>query len=206
MPVIPLAIMAGGAIISHYANKKATADAQKRSPEEAIDVKGAQGAAGTSVAKGTEALDTGAETQKPATSFYDTLLHGNRAQQSQAVAAPTAKITDVYAGATRNLEQQGVRGAQKDVATANLNKDRASNIAGLVTGVQPAAASALTSIGEVQQNRGAGQVQGGGSTYSNLLGAGQTNRQKAQEAGTSAASSVGKLASTAADLYSSYKG
>lgn len=204
MPVVPLAIMAGGAIISHYANKKAKADAEKRSPEEAIDVKGGQQAAATSVGKGTEALDTGAETQKPATSYFDTLLHGNRAQQSQATAAPTAKITDVYSGAQRGLEQQGVRGAQKDVASATLNKDRASSISSLVTGVQPAAASALTSIGQTQQQRGASMVQGGGSTYSNLLGPGQANRVQANQKGTDAANSVGKLATTAADLYSSW--
>lgn len=206
MPVVPLAIMAGGAIISHFANKKATADAQKRSPEEATALAGGQQAAGTEVGKGTEALDTGAETQKPATSYFDTLLHGNRAQQSQAVAAPTAKITDVYAGAQRGLDQAGVRGAQKDVASAGLNKDRASSISGLVTGVQPAAANALTSIGQVQQQRGAGMVAQGGATYSNLLGQGQGNRQEAQKSGTSAAASVGALATSAADVYTKWQG
>jgi hypothetical protein len=202
MPVVPLAIMAGGAIISHYAAKKAKADAIKRSPEEMKDVEGGQGAAATSVKTGTEALATGAETQKPATSYFDTLLHGNRAQQSQATAAPTAKISDVYSGAQRGLEQQGVRGAAKDVASANLNKDRASSISGLVTGVQPEAANTLTRIGENQQNRGAGQVQGGGGTYSNLLGAGQANRVQANAAGTSAAASVGSMATSLAKMYS----
>lgn len=204
MPVVPLAIMAGGAIISHFANKKATADAQKRSPEEATALAGGQGAAGTEVGKGTEALETGAETQKPATSYFDTLLHGNRAQQAQATAAPTARLTDVYSGAERGLEHSGVRGAAKDVASANLTRDKASGIAGLVTGVQPAAASALTSIGQVQQQRGAGMVAAGGNTYSNLLGQGQSNRQEAQKSGTSAAAAVGSLATSAADVYSKW--
>jgi hypothetical protein len=207
MPVVPLAIMAGGAIISHYAAKSAAAAAAKRSPEELTAQGGAQTGAAKLQTAGSAALDTGAETQRPATTYYDTLLHGNRAQMSQAVAAPTAKITDVYAGATRNLEQSGVRGAQKDVASADLAKNRASAISGLVTGVQPVAANALTSIGETQQARGASMVASGNNTYSNLLGIGQANRVQSNKAGTDAAASVGALATSAAGVYTDwYKG
>ena len=201
MPVVPLAIMAGGAIISHYAAKKATADAQKRSPEELADVTGAQGGPATLQKAGGEQLATGAATQAPATSYFNTLLSGNRAQQSQAVAAPTAKITDIYGGAERNLEQSGVRGAAKDVASADLNKGRASAISGLVSGVQPAAASALTSIGQTQQAQGAGMVGAGSNIYGGLLGAGQQNRQEAQKAGTATAGAIGSIATSAAKLY-----
>jgi hypothetical protein len=204
MPVVPLAIMAGGAIISHYANKKATADAAKRSPEETA----AQGAASTGATtlqdKGAESMTTGADTQRPATNYYDTLLRGDRASAAQATAAPAARITDIYSGAQKNLEQQGVRGAQKDVASADLNKNRASSLAGLVTGVQPAAAAALTSIGQTQQAQGIGATTSGNSTFTNLLGQGQQNRQAAQPAGTSAAASVGSLATGAAKLYTDW--
>lgn len=204
MPVIPLAVMAGGAIISHYANKKATADALKRTPEEQQAVKGAQGGAGTLMTHGTEELQTGAETQKPATSYFDTLLHGNRAAQSQAVAAPTAGVQDVYRGAERNLERGGVRGAAKDVATAELGRGRASQIAGLVTGVQPAAAQTLTGIGQTQQAQGAGQVGSANSTYEGLLGQGAANRSQANQKGTNAAASVGSLATSAAGVASDW--
>jgi hypothetical protein len=204
MPVIPLAIMAGGAIISHYANKSAAAAAAKRSPEENTALSGAQTGAAKLGASGAAQLDTGAETQKPATNYYDTLLHGNRAQMGEAVAAPTAKITDVYAGAQRGLDQAGVRGAQKDVASADLVKNQASAISGLVTGVQPAAAGALTSIGQTQQAQGAGMVASGNQTYSNILGQGQQNRQAAQPAGTAAASAVGSLATSAAKVYTDW--
>jgi hypothetical protein len=200
MPVIPLAVMAGGAIISHFASKKATADAQQRSPEEQTALAGATGGAATLKAAGTEQLATGAETQKPATNYFQTLLHGNRAQQAEATAAPTARITDVYSGAQRGLEQAGVRGAAKDVASSNLNRDRASNIAGLVTGVQPAAASALTSIGQTQQAQGAGMVGSASNTYGNILGQGQANRTQAQKAGTAAASAVGDITTSAAKV------
>lgn len=204
MPVIPLAVMAGGAIISHYANKSATAAAQKRSPEEATSLAGAQGGAATLTSHGSEELATGAATQKPATSYFDTLLHGNRAAQAQAVAAPTAGVQDVYRGAERGLERSGVRGAAKDVASADLNRGKASQIAGLVTGVQPAAAQTLTGIGQTQQAQGAGMVGNANSTYEGLLGQGQTNRVNAQKAGTSAAASVGALATSAAGVASDW--
>lgn len=200
MPVVPLAVMAGGAIISHYANKSATNAAMQRSPEEAAALSGAQAGAGTLTGKGKEDLTTGADTQRPATNYYDTLLRGNRAQQAQATAAPAARISDIYSGAARGLDQAGVRGASRDVAMGELNRQRASSLAGLVTGVQPAAAAALTSIGETQQNRGAGEVSSANSTYSNLLGQGYQNREQAMKAGTSAANSVGQLTTSAAKL------
>ena len=204
MPVVPLVIMAGGAIISHYANKSAAAAAAKRSPEENTALSGAQTGAAKLQGSGAASIDTGVETQKPATNYYDTLLHGNRAEMSGAVAAPTAKITDVYAGAQRGLDQAGVRGAQKDVASADLNKNRAASISSLVTGVQPAAASALTSIGQTQQAQGAGMVGSSNNTYGNILGQGAQNRQQAAPAGTAAASAVGSLATTAAKVYTDW--
>lgn len=196
MPVVPfLPLIASGAsaLGGAFAAKKAQAAAQKRSPEELAALTGAQGAAGTLSTGGKEALTTGAETQAPATNYFKTLLSGNRAQQSQAVAAPTAAISDIYSGASRNLEQSGVRGAQKDVATADLGRQRAGQIAGLVTGVQPAAANALTSIGQVQQQRGAGMTAQAGATYSNLLGQGSINREYARGEGEKAGDRIGSL-------------
>lgn len=204
MPVVPIAIMAGGAIISHFAAKKATSDAMQRSPEELAAQGGASAGAASLQKSGTEGIATGAETQKPATSYFDTLLRGNRAQQAQATAAPTARITDVYSGAERGLEKSGVRGAARDVASADLTRNKAGAIAGLVSGVQPAAANALTSIGQTQQAQGASMVASGNNTYSGLLGMGQQNRQKANEAGTSAASSIGQLATGASKVYSDW--
>lgn len=200
MPVIPLAVMAGGAIISHYAAKSATNSAMQRTPEEQTALTGAQTGAKTLQTGGADALATGADTQRPATNYYDTLLRGDRAAQAQATAAPAARISDIYSGAARGLDQSGVRGAAKDVASADLNKNRASSLAGLVTGVQPAAAQALTSIGETQQNRGASMIHSANSTYSDLLGAGQKNRQAAQVAGTNTANSIGQLTTGAAKI------
>lgn len=84
---------------------------------------------------------------RPALSYYDTLLRGSRGAQAQAVAAPTAQLTDLYRGAARGIERSGIRGGGRDVALAELSRDRANQIGQLTTGVQPMAAGALASLG-----------------------------------------------------------
>jgi hypothetical protein len=193
-PFIPAIGSAIGGIIG---GRKATAAAQKRSPEEATALTGAQGA-GTALgaqgssqfATGTGMVKAGQSTLAQPTNYYSRLLSGNRALQSQAVAAPRAAITDTYRGAERNLERSGVRGAARDVASAELGRSRAGAISSLITGVQPGAASALTAIGENQTGMGAG-IAGQGSSatsasggiFGNLLGQGTQNRVYARGEG-----------------------
>lgn len=190
---IPLAIqgasMIGGAIASRRAQKKA----MERSPEEAVDVSGAQGAGKQLAGAGTALTTTGMETQAPATGYFSSLLRGNRAMQSQAVAAPTAAVRDVYRGAERNLERSGVRGAARDVAKSELGRERASRISSLVTGVQPAAAEALTGIGQQQINQGLGATANAGTLFSNLLPQGFQNRAYARQEGEHAGQQWGSL-------------
>jgi len=187
--IIQGASMVGGAIASKRAQKKA----QERSPEEMIDVGGAQQAAGGLQQAGAALTETGQDTQRPATNYFSTLLRGNRAQQSQAVAAPTAAVQDIYRGAERNVERSGMRGAQADVAKGELGRERASQISSLVTGVQPAAANALTSIGQTQTQQGLGATGNAGSIYSNLLPQGAQNRMYAREEGQKAGETMGKM-------------
>lgn len=193
MPVVPFLPLAASAIGGIFAGKKATQAAMTRSPEEQQALGGAQGAAGTLATTGAGLLKTGQETQAPATSYFDTLLRGNRAQMAGATAAPRAAITDVYRGAERGLEHSGVRGAQRDVASADLGRQKASQISSLVTGVQPQAAAALTGIGQTQISQGGAQTGAAGSLYSNLLGQGTENRKYARKEGEKTGSSFGGL-------------
>lgn len=193
MPVIPFIPLAASAVGSIFAGKKATQAAMNRSPEEQQALGGAQGAAGNLTKTGSSLIQTGQETQAPATSYFDTLLRGNRAQMAGATAAPRAAITDVYRGAERGLEHSGVRGPQRDVAAADLNRQRASQISSLVTGVQPAAASALTGIGQTQIGQGAPMLGQAGGIYSGLLGQGASNRRYAREEGEKTGAGFGGL-------------
>lgn len=79
-------------------------------------------------------------------SYYSRLLGGNRGQMALATAGPRAAIQDLYRGATNNVDRGMARGGERDLQKATLNRDRASKLAGLVTGVQPMAASQLGAL------------------------------------------------------------
>ncbi len=193
MPAAPLIIYGISAAASAYAAKKAQDAAGKRSTEEQAALTGAQGTAGALSQTGQGLVTAGQATQAPATNYFTSLLQGNRAQQSQAIAAPRAALTDVYRGAEQNLTHSGIRGPQRDLASAELGRQRAGQIGGLVTGVQPAAASALTQIGQTQTGQGAPMLGQAGSIYSGLLGQGARNREYARGEGEKAGAGYGGL-------------
>lgn len=204
VPFIPAIASTIGGIIG---GKKATSSAQARSPEESLALTGGQQTAGMLNRVGTQQIGAGQAltregqtTLAQPTNYYSRLLYGNRAAQSQAVAAPRAAISDVYRGAERGLERSGVRGAARDVATGELNRQRAGQISSLITGVQPQAAEALTGIGQYQMGAGAGLTGQGigaegtaGGIFGNLLGQGAQNRVYAREEGEKFGSSFGGL-------------
>lgn len=201
----PWIIKGGAALGGALFGKHAQNAAQKRSGEEQQALGGAQNAAGGMLQsggqlmqRGTGITDTGLTSLGQAGNYWSSLLGGNRAQMAQATAGPRAALTDVYRGAQRGLEHSGVRGAQRDVASAELNRDRASKIAGLTTGIQPMAAQALTDVGARQAatglsttETGGNLAQSAGSLYSNLLGQGQANRVYARREGENAGRSIG---------------
>ena len=190
-PAIPAIIKGGAAIGGALLGRKAQSSAQKRSAEEQVDVSGAQNAGTGLMQAGAQQVAAGQPAQAKASTYYQTLLRGNRAQQSQAVAAPMAAVTDIYRGAERNLERSNIRGAARDVASAELGRQRASQMASLVTGVQPAAAAALENIGTTQVNQGMAGVESGGQLFSQLLPYGQQNRVYARGEGEKAGKAIG---------------
>src|SRR3990167_4047292 len=191
MPAIPLIIWGAQTGIGAYMSHRAQKNAEKRSAEEQAALGGAQGAGGALArlgqglyGQGTGLARQGQQTLAQPTNYFSRLLGGNRALASQAIAGPRGAISDVYRGAERGLEQGGVRGAQRDVARGELSRQRAGQIGSLLTGVQPAAASALTAIGENQTQQGIGMAGTGmqgtsasGNLFANLLGQGSQNRR-----------------------------
>src|SRR5262245_4626239 len=146
-PFIPLISQGVGAIGGYFGGKQAEKNALKRTPEEMLSLGGAQNMAGAQGKAGQAMLGQAQPWLGQTGNYYSTLLKGNRAAMSQAVAAPTAQLTDLYRGAEKGLVRSGVQGAQRETAAAELNRDRASKIAGLVTGVQPWAAGQLGQLG-----------------------------------------------------------
>lgn len=133
---------------------------------------------------GREQYALGGPATAQAMNYYTALLHGDRAKQSQAVAAPAAAITDVYRGAQRGLDRSMVRGGSRDLATAELNRDRAGKLASLVTGVQPQAAASLAEMGDSAYRRAGGFMGLASGAYGNqgeiASGANQQATQRKQ--------------------------
>lgn len=206
-PVVPFIPAIGSAIGGIFGGKRATQSATQRSPEEQTALTGAQGAGrflsqtgASSVGTGQGMIRGGQQTLAQPTSYFSRLLSGNRALQSQAVAAPRAAISDTYRGAERGLERGGVRGAARDQAKAELGRERAAAISSLITGVQPGAAAALTGIGEGEigagsslVGQGIGAAGAGGGIFAGLLGEGANNRAYGRAEGEKFGSGFGGL-------------
>lgn len=187
----PLITTGGAAAGGVLAAKAAQKSAQKRSPEEAQALGGAQGVAGQTAAAGRSLLGESRPYITQPANYYQALLHGNRAAMTQAVAPGIASATDVYRGAERSLDKSGVRGAARDVASGELARQRAGQIASLTTGVQPAAAGALAGLGQNLMGQAGGLYSTGGSIYQNLLGQGFLNRRNAMEEGGKTGAAIG---------------
>lgn len=192
-PAIPWIIKGGAALGGALLGKKAQSSAMQRSPEEQMALGGAQTAAGALGEQGKTLTNLGLPAVSQSTDYYQTLLRGSRPAMAMATAGPRAAITDVYRGAERNLDRSGIRGAQRDVAEAELGRQRASQISGLTTGVQPYAADALNRTGMGLLGQGTSALQGVGSIWSNLLGQGAENRQYGRQEGEKFGGSMGSL-------------
>ncbi len=115
-------------------------------------------------------LTQGMPATQNALNYYGTLLRGNRAAMQQATAGSAAQLTDVYRGAERGLERQGVRGGERATALAELNRDRANSIAQLTTGQQGNAADAIARLGTTMTGQGIDAMSGAATGYGNLAG------------------------------------
>jgi hypothetical protein len=201
----PAIIQGGAAVGGILGARQAQRSAMKRTPEEEAALTGARGAAtgaaGLAGELGGQARSILGESRpyitQPA-NYYQTLLGGNRAAMTQAVAPGIASVTDIHRGEERALERMGLRGAARDVAAADIARRRASEIAALTTGVQPAAAAALAGLGGnlMGQAQGLYQTGGGlygttGNIYSDLLRQGQAHRQWAAEEGRGTGAAIG---------------
>jgi hypothetical protein len=192
-PALPWLIKGGAALGGALFGKKSQSAAGQRSPEEAMALGGAQGASAGLMSGGQALTNLGVPAARKSIGYWQTLLGGSRAAMAQATAGPRGAITDVYRGAERGLERSGVQGASRDRAEAELNRDRAGQISGLTTGVQPMAAGALGDLGMSATSTGLGAYGNAGSIWSSLLGQGAKNREYARGEGEKSGSSIGKL-------------
>lgn len=129
---------------------------------------------------------TGAPLLSSAANYYQKLLGNSRAGLQQAIAPVTNQIADTYRGANAQLDYSGVRGPQKDVAVANLARDKAGAIAGVPFVAKNAAAASAAGLGT-----SLGQMST--SALSPLLGEGERAREFNTDQGNLSGEALGGM-------------
>jgi hypothetical protein len=156
---------------------KASRDAKKAKQAEAASQQQQGQIGGQLQQQGAQLFQQGMPALQNATGYYSTLLQGNRGAMNQAVAGPTAQITSLYRGAERGLDRGMIRGGVRDVARAELGRDKANSLAQLTTGVQPMAAGALGALGGGAVSAGMGGTANAGQLFGSLAHSQQNSRQ-----------------------------
>jgi len=188
-PFIPQIISGGGALAAGLLGRNIGGPSGK---EKGLQDKQA-GAIGQLGQLGGNLSQFGQRNLNNASSFYNTILSGSRGAQNQLLQPEIAGITDTFRGAERNLTRSGVRGGSRDVAKAELGRDRANRIAGLIPGLRPGAASAVGQLGQFGAGTGAQALSGTASGYGQLLAGMRDDRRISNEQGGMFGEGVGNI-------------
>lgn len=205
IPFIPLIVGGLATAGTVYAAKKQSSAAEKALAEQQREAQSTESIAGRQQQQAEKEFSMGSPGVQQSQSYYGKLLNGDRAQLANATAAPRNSILDSYRGAEQGLTRSGVQGGARDTAIAELQRDKAGKVAGLTTGVQPAAANALGSQGLSLISGGQQGLSSAGSLFGNLTQlAGQNSRYQqglAADSQQQAGRSIFGLLTTLADKY-----
>lgn len=170
---IALAIMGAKAGADIYSQKKQN-DAMKKATQlspagtEARDAVLRQ--AGSLNQIGSGQLQQGTINMQRVGDYWTPLLRGDRAAIDQTLSPEIASITDIYRGANRNLDRSGIRGPQRDLASAELNRDRAGHLSLLRPQARAGAAAGLLGLGGSQVGTGLDATKSAGSLLAGIYG------------------------------------
>ena len=167
MPVVATIAIAGGSAAwqgyqSHKANKQAAKQGEMLNENARIQ----QAAGRPLLAQGQRTMmgpGAGGALNpdfEQSAGYFRNILSGDRAAAAGALAPDIAAITDNYRGAERSA-QANLRGGTRDLAMAELNRDRVGKTAGLRAALRPGAATALGDIGRFRTTTGLNQVNQG---------------------------------------------
>ncbi len=156
----PLILMAASAVASHYANRRSRSEraALKRQNYNAQHQQevGEQAQKSFSAdAARYERQASGVRRQRgfaQPMDYWSALLGGDRSRMMSATAPARASIQDTYRGASRSLDRSRMRGAAKDQAAEEQNRQQTGQLASLVQGVQPMAAQQMGSLEQTIQS------------------------------------------------------
>jgi hypothetical protein len=201
MPAVPALIMAGSAVYGAYQARRASQEAQQRSPEELAAMTSSQRLAGLTAGQGQQVFNTAMPAVQRTLGYYGTLLNGTRAARNAAVAPETQSVANAYEGANRAIGRGYVRGGARDYALAENARGRAADVARLTTGVRPQAAQAMSSIAGGLLPQATANYQTAAGINEGLVGTGFANRRFGQEAGNMAGQNWGQLFARLMSVY-----
>ncbi len=96
----------------------------------------------------------GAPDLDAASGYLRSLVSGSPGATAAAVAPQIGQITSIYRGAESGLDRSGVRGAARDVATAEMGREKAGRISDLVLSQRPGAVAGLAQLAQGRQQTG----------------------------------------------------
>lgn len=186
IPLIASGISAGGSLGAAYMGSRAANSAQKnaaqRSPEELALIKSQTGLADQQRRQGSALFAGAMPGINKSLDYYKTLLSGDRAAQTAAVAPEAETIGQAYSGADKAVRRQLV-GGERDQALAENSRARAGQISRLITGQRPAAAQGVAGLSAGLLGESGGFSGNAANITANLLGNETQNRQQANQVG-----------------------
>lgn len=175
VPAVQLGISAFGAFKRHKAQKKQ----QQQQEQLAAEAKAARGAitqqAPQFAQQGKAFGDIGLPLLRDSSNYYRALIGGDRGAIDAALAPERAGIADTYRGAQKSVDF--MRGPTKDLAQAELNKQRAGQLGLLPAMARKGAIEGGTQLGLDTARTGLDARRMGASLYES---AGQLAHQGAQ--------------------------
>ena len=203
VPFIPLIASGVSAGVGYLANR-----GKNKALENSAN---AQGAATTMLANqqaqmGADQYQMGRPLLQQASGYYSKILSGNRSAMQSALQPEREATTDIYRGAERSLDRSGIQGGSRDVARAELSRNRAGQLSSLLSNMRPQAAAQTSALGGGLTSSAMGATQNAASVYQNLLAGTRSNQQyqNSQQAASGAAwgKLLADLGQTYADKYS----
>lgn len=176
IPLIATGITAYQAYSQHKQNKKVNAQQDAIAAQQGPLTTAQAGLANQQREQGQQLFSYGMPLLQRSGDYYSKILGGNRAATDIAIAPDVNAIGDSYRGAFRSLTRM-TPGANRDVAQADLIRQRAGQIGGLVPAARAGAANATANLGQVGVSGGQQGLSASSSSTSNLLSSllGQSN-------------------------------
>lgn len=149
----------------------------QRSPEEIAFFQAMTDIARLQLGAGANMYAVGFPAYYQAVKYWGSLLGGDKAAATRAVAPQGEQMADVWAGQRRGIESGPLRGGAKDQALAESSRQQAGQIASLLPQAISEAAQMSGSLGLAGTTQGMSGMAASAGTYGGLLSNETQNRQ-----------------------------